>query len=46
MTKSNVNYFQIGRTLIECTVKDPSRCCNLKALCSKKARRPLKSRKH
>jgi len=30
------NYFQLGRTLCEATIKSPNSSCSLKSLCSKK----------
>lgn len=34
LSRLQTNYLQIGRTLVECSIKGPSRCCSLKTLCS------------
>lgn len=42
-------YFQLGRTMLECSVKEPYKCCNFRGLCfSKKikATHSHHSRKH
>ena len=36
LSKNQSNYFQIGRTLVECTIKFPNRCCNMKSLLGSK----------
>lgn len=34
LLRNCVNYFQIGRTLVECNIREPSKCCNVRSLCS------------
>lgn len=36
------NYLQLGRTLIEIKIKDPTKMCSLKNMCSKKKRKVQK----
>ena len=38
LSKNQSNYFQIGRTLVECSIKFPNRCCSMKNLLGSKSR--------
>lgn len=38
LQKEQTNYLQLGRTLIELSMRDPTRYCTLKNLCSRSTR--------
>lgn len=33
LSKANTNYFQLGRTILEISIKDPTKLCSVKNIC-------------